>query len=80
MGHAIGLGHSDDFEALMAPWYGGYISEDTFILPEDDRSGIQQLYGARVKRAEKYLGKREHGRIQLLLCEAKSFVGVFRCK
>lgn len=80
MGHALGLDHSDDFRSLMAPWYGGYIPEDTFTLPQDDRNGIRNLYGARGKRAEFQRKKRNHTRIQLLFCEAKNLIGVFRCK
>ncbi|KAL1140593.1 hypothetical protein AAG570_000523 [Ranatra chinensis] len=42
-GHSLGLSHSDVREALMAPFYRGYVS--SFELDEDDVSAIQALYG-----------------------------------
>ncbi len=42
-GHSLGLGHSDDPNALMYAFYRGYIPN--FQLPQDDINGIQYLYG-----------------------------------
>ncbi|XP_063058297.1 collagenase 3-like [Engraulis encrasicolus] len=44
-GHSMGLGHSQDFGALMYPAYQGYQDMDSFQLPADDVRGIQSLYG-----------------------------------
>ncbi|XP_034189072.2 matrix metalloproteinase-2 [Osmia lignaria lignaria] len=43
-GHSLGLAHSSVPGALMYPWYQGLSSN--YELPEDDRHGIQQMYGA----------------------------------
>lgn len=43
-GHSLGLSHSSDPGALMYPTYS-YRDPKTFILPADDVSGIQSLYG-----------------------------------
>ncbi|XP_071944794.1 matrix metalloproteinase-17-like [Antedon mediterranea] len=43
-GHSMGLAHSSDPNALMAPYYAGYVRN--FRLPLDDINGIQALYGS----------------------------------
>ncbi|XP_050436523.1 matrix metalloproteinase-2-like [Adelges cooleyi] len=44
-GHSLGLSHSSVQGALMFPWYHGL--KPDFELPDDDRFGIQILYGSK---------------------------------
>jgi len=45
LGHAIGLGHSRDINAIMYPTYRGY--KPSYSLGSDDIRGVQSLYGSK---------------------------------
>jgi predicted Zn-dependent protease len=43
LGHSLGLGHSENQNAIMAPFYRGY--KANLQLDTDDILGITYLYG-----------------------------------
>jgi len=47
-GHSLGLSHSDQYRALMAPFYRGYEAKVT--LDRDDITAIQALYGKKTNK------------------------------
>uniref|UniRef100_A0A8C9YZ78 Matrix metallopeptidase 30 n=1 Tax=Sander lucioperca TaxID=283035 RepID=A0A8C9YZ78_SANLU len=47
-GHALGLAHSKVQTALLYPTYQ-YVNTVGYVLPDDDRQGVQAIYGERVR-------------------------------
>ncbi|XP_040006082.1 matrix metallopeptidase 30 [Xiphias gladius] len=50
-GHALGLAHSQVQTALMYPTYQ-YVNTEGYKLPDDDREGVQAIYGIRETSAQ----------------------------
>eukprot|EP00092_Neocalanus_flemingeri_P034229 GFUD01037226.1.p1 GENE.GFUD01037226.1~~GFUD01037226.1.p1 ORF type:complete len:547 (+),score=135.67 GFUD01037226.1:230-1870(+) len=48
LGHSLGLSHSDVREAIMAPFYRGWVPN--LKLDQDDIKAIQSLYGKKVSK------------------------------
>lgn len=46
-GHSLGLDHSENDDALMAPYYTGYIPN--YQLHSDDIAGIRSQYGKKIR-------------------------------
>ncbi|KAL7846461.1 hypothetical protein SRHO_G00214410 [Serrasalmus rhombeus] len=55
-GHSLGLDHSSDPGALMYPMYS-FRDVENFLLPQDDVSGIQALYGPNPDKPERPVPK-----------------------
>jgi len=47
-GHALGLSHTGEYDAIMYPYYTGY--QPNLKLHSDDIAGIQALYGENTDR------------------------------
>ena len=53
-GHSLGLSHSKQYRALMAPFYRGYQKQVT--LDDDDVVAVQALYGVKTNRIVPKIG------------------------
>ncbi|CAF1084509.1 unnamed protein product [Rotaria sp. Silwood1] len=51
--YALGLEHSSDQSSIMAPYYK--LMQPEALLPENDRHGIQALYGTNAPSADGYV-------------------------
>ncbi|XP_032390510.1 matrix metallopeptidase 30 [Etheostoma spectabile] len=51
-GHALGLAHSKVQTALLYPTYQ-YVNTEGYVLPDDDKQGVQAIYGVRATSAAK---------------------------
>ena len=58
-GHSLGLSHSTEYQALMAPFYRGYQTEVS--LAEDDVTAVQALYGKKQEVQKTEIGTRIAG-------------------
>ena len=52
-GHIFGLGHSSDNTSIMFPWYSSKVNK----LNNDDKNGIEMLYGLKNKWAYNPYGR-----------------------
>ena len=55
-GHSLGLSHSKEYKALMAPFYRGYQSRVS--LAQDDITAVQTLYGKKTIKTDNEIGTR----------------------
>ena len=60
-GHSLGLSHSDQYRALMAPFYRGY--ETRIRLDRDDVTAIQALYGRKSEKRAQTPAKRPDSKV-----------------
>ena len=58
-GHSLGLSHSDQPAALMAPFYRG--DQGHVALDQDDITAVQALYGEKEEAADTGVDEREGG-------------------
>ena len=55
-GHSLGLSHSTEYQALMAPFYRGYQTKPS--LSQDDVEAVQALYGKKTEVNTMVIGTR----------------------